>query len=151
MFIPVTAINAFLGENRPKKYSDETPELPEGYNNYFKGYLILGSIPWVLVGMGVLSGQADSIFDFFNPKSDKIFIQLFFGYIILTWLLGIWWIYFKKGAEFIEEHPGIIQRKTLRGKTDVTARQVKTFFPLMLLGGVVAIALMWNMDIELPF
>lgn len=143
--------NAFNGKKRTKKYSDQNPDLKKGYDNYFMGYLILGSIPWLLVGLGVLSGQVDSIFDFFNPKSEKIFIQLFFGYLILIWMFGIWWVYFNKGAEFIEKHPGIVEQRTLSGKSNVTARQVKLFFPLMLLGGIIAIVAMWHMDFQIPF
>ncbi|WP_190811679.1 hypothetical protein [Flagellimonas sp. S3867] len=149
LFLFVTVINAFLGKKSTKKLSDQNPELKEGYNNYFKGYITLGSMPWILMGLGVLTGQAESIFDFFNPRSEKWIIQLFFGYLIIIWMLGIWWIYFKKGAEFIEEHPGLVQRRTLSGKSNVTARQVKIFFPLMLFGGIMAIVLMWNMN--LPF
>ena len=70
--------------------------------------------------------------------------------IIVLWVLSVRWIYFKKGAEFIETHPGLIKKSFLTGNTNVTAMQIKIFYPLMLLCGIGGLIMMWNMDVPMP-
>jgi len=48
--------------------------------------------------------------------------------------------------------PGLIQKSSFSGSKNVTAKQIKMFFPLMLLGGIAGMIMMWVMDMPtLPF
>ena len=76
-------------------------------------------------------------------------VLIFHGSIIILWMLGIIWIYFHNGAEFIERHPGLFVKSSFSGNTNITAKQVKIFFPLMLLGGIAGMIMMWLW--EVPF
>ena len=142
-FIAVTILSGFIGKYRSKKYILKNPELAKGYNKYFNGYMIFGNIPWLIIMIGNLSGITQSFFEYLDPKSLNPIVLLFHFYIIVLWILGIIWIYFKGGAEFIEMHPGLVQRSSFSGNTNVTAKQVKLFFPLMLLGGIAGMITMW--------
>ena len=55
-------------------------------------------------------------------------------------------IVFNGGAEFIERHPGLFVKSSSSGNQNVTAKQVKLFVPLMLLGGIIGMLMMWVMD-----
>ena len=146
MFIAVTIANGLILKYRSKKYIAEKPELEEGYDKYFKGWLFYGNIPWVIMMIGDLSGVTQNTFEYFNPRAMNPIVLAFHFSIIILWALSVRWIYFKKGAEFIEAHPGLIQKSSFSGNTNVTAKQVKLFYPLMLLGGVVGMIMMWLID-----
>ena len=150
ILIIVTLINGFILKTRFKKYSDEKPELKIGYDKYLKGYLIFGNIPWVIMMIGSLSGMTESMNDYFNPKAMNPIVLIFHASIVILWILSIRWIYFKKGAEFIEMHPGLTRKSSISGNTDLTAKQVKLLFPLMLLGGIIGLTMMWVSDIAIP-
>ena len=150
MFIAVTIANGLILKYRSKKYTAEKPELEDGYDKYFKGWLFYGNIPWVIMMIGNLSGMTQNTFEYFNPKAMNAIVLVFHFSIILLWVLSARWIYFKNGAEFIETHPGLIQKSSLSGNTNVTAKQIKLFFPLMLLGGIAGMIMMWIMDFPTP-
>lgn len=150
MFIVVTMINGFVLKYRSKKYILQNPDLEEGYNKLFKGWIIYGNIPWLIIALGNLSGMTNSIFDYFNPKSMNPIVLLFHASIIVIWILSVRWIYFKEGAEFMERHPGLLQKSSLSGNSEITAKQIKIFLPLMLLGGIAGMVMMWIMDIPSP-
>jgi len=144
MLIAVTIANGLIMKYRSKKYISENPSLDEGYDKYFKGWILYGNIPWIIIAIGNLSGLTHSIFDYFNPKAMNPIVLIFHSAIVILWILSVWWVYFKGGAEFIESHPGLFKKSSLSGNTNVTAKQVKLFLPLMLLGGIMAMIMMWN-------
>lgn len=140
----VTLFNAFYLKYQSKKHIAEKPELEDGYEKVFKGILTLGSLPWLIIMVGSLSGMTKSIFEYLNPSSLNPIVLIFHGMIILLMLLSTWWIYFKSGAEFLEEHPGLFKKSSFSGKTNMTAKQIKLFFPLTLIGGIIGLVMMWN-------
>jgi hypothetical protein len=143
-------INGLILKQRAKQYIAQQPELRRGYDSYWKGWLSYGSIPWVIMMIGDVSGQTESIFDYFQPSAMNPIVLLFHASIIVLWALAIRWIYFKNGAEFFEAHPGLIRKSSLNGTSNVTAQQVKLFFPVMLLGGIAGMIMMWIVDFPTP-
>jgi len=150
LFIAVTIANAFIIKFRAKKYIAKNPDLETGYENLFKGIILFGNIPSVIIAIGNLSGMTNNIFDFFNPRAMNPVVIIFHASIIILWILGIRWIYFRNGAAFLKSHPGLIQKRGFNDNADVTAEQIKIFFPLMLLGGIIGMIMMWVMEIPTP-
>lgn len=146
LFIAVTIVNSFLFKYRSKKYILEKPALEAGYNTLFKGWLFYGNIPWVIMAIGNLSGMTNNTFAYFSPRQMNPIVLLFHAAIVVLWGLSIWWIYFRDGAAFIEKHPGLVQTSGFSGRDNVTAKQIKLFYPLMLLGGIIGMIMMWQMD-----
>ena len=70
--------------------------------------------------------------------------------VIILWVLSVRWVYFKGGAEFIERHPGLFQKHGFGGRSNINANQVKTALPVILLGGVFAMVMMWIVQFPLP-
>lgn len=149
MFISVTIANGLIFKYNAKKYIAENPTLAPGYQNFFKGWLVFGNIPWVILMIGNLSGMTHHTFDFFNPRAMNPIVLIFHFSIILLWILSVRWIYFKNGAEFFETHPGLLQRSGFGENKKVTARQIKIFFPLFLLGGIAGMIMMWVMEVPI--
>lgn len=144
--IAITTINGIILKVRSNNYISEKPELKEGYNKYFFGIIFYGNFPWIIMAIGNLSGMSDSVFDYFNPKSMNPIVLIFHASIIFLWVLGIIWIYFRKGAEFIEQHPGLF----FSANENIAARHVKLFYPILLLGGITGMIMMWVMDFSIP-
>lgn len=142
IFIVVTSLNGFILKYRSGKYVAENPALKDGYEKYFRGVLFYGNIPWIIMGVGNLGGLTTSMYDYFDPNGMKPIVLVWHASILALWLLSIYWIYFKDGAKFIEEHPGLFTA-TSAEYPSATAQQVKTFFPLMLAGGAIAMLMMW--------
>ncbi len=144
-FILVTVVNACILKVRSQGYIQESPRLEEGYRKYFYGILWYGNIPWIIMGIGNVTGLTDNGFQYFYPRSLNPAVLVFHASIIFLWIYGAIWIYKKQGAEFIEAHPGFVySRGFLKCQNkNLTAKQVKFFYPLMVCGGVVAMAMMW--------
>ena len=149
-FLVVIVVNVIFFKFRFKKFILKSPELEKGYNKLIIGFLLFSIIPVVIIMIGNLSGITQNVFEYLIPRNLNPMVLIFHGYIVLMWILSIWWVYFKKGAEFIEMHPGLIQTRGFKGGGYATAKQVKMFLPLMILGGVIGLAMLWFSDIKLP-
>jgi hypothetical protein len=137
--ILVTIVNALILKARSASSVREHPELREGYDQLFKGYLLYMNIPWVVMGVGMLLGRVPSTISFFTPRHGNIFVIAFHLSVVFLWLLSIWWIYFKGGAEFLVRYKGVFNR-------DIQSPTViKLFAGLMLLGGIVGMTFMWSL------
>ena len=138
LFILVTVFNAFYLKARSQKIIAKQPDLREGYEKLFKGYLIYLNIPWIVMGIGVLFGGVQGVFSFFRPRDGNIFVLAFHASIVILWILSIWWLYFKGGAEFLVKYPGVFNRDI---KSPIL---LKTLFGVMLAGGIFGMAVMWS-------
>ncbi|PJZ44427.1 hypothetical protein [Leptospira brenneri] len=137
LFIAVTIFNAYVLKFRSKKYIKAKPELEPGYEKLVKGILVYGNIPWVIVGIGNLFQYTNSLTDYLYLKTLNPFIILFYFSILALWLLGIHWIYFKKGAEFLEEHPGLVVVKGGSNPENVSAKKIKLFFGIIMISNLI--------------
>ncbi|TKG90741.1 hypothetical protein EYV94_23035 [Puteibacter caeruleilacunae] len=147
LLILVTVVNALVLKFQSKKYIQERPDLKDGYDKFFLGFLVYGNIPWLIIMVGSLSGITESVFEYLTPRLLNPVVLLFHLSVIVLWALSIRWVYFKKGAEFIEQHPGIFQRKGFNGTKDITAKQVKLILPFLIIGGLAAMVMMWTLEV----
>jgi hypothetical protein len=150
-FIFVTVVNYFILRQTIQKHIDLNADLKTGYDNFFKSFLILGNIPWVIIGIGMLTGQTNSVFDFFHPKLLNPIVLTFHLYAIIVFILSIYWIYFKNGADFFTRHPGIIRFQGFGKSKDITSTMsIKLFFAIVILGGIAGLTMMWLIDFPTP-
>lgn len=137
----MTVANAFILKKRSKKFIKDDPELEEGYDQLFKGYLIYLNIPWLVMGIGMLLGSVPSTFSYLAPWIGNPFIVVFHLSVVILWVLGIRWIYFENGAEFLAKHKGVFNR-------DIKSPTViKVFFGITLIFGAIAMIIMWNWEL----
>jgi hypothetical protein len=139
LFILITVFNSFYLKARSQKIIAEKTDLQEGYDQLFKGYLTYLNIPWVVMGIGVLFGGVPGVFGFFNPRDGNIFVLAFHATVVILWILSIWWIYFKGGAEFLVKYPGVFNQDI---KSPIL---LKVLFAVMLIGGIFGMAFMWSL------
>jgi hypothetical protein len=144
MFIVVTFANAIIMKIRAKKHIERDPSLKVGYDTIFKGFLIWGNIPWVVIGTGILTGSVPTIWHYFKPQDGNPYVIAFFISIFTVWLLGSYWLFVKNGAEMLVRHPGIF-RSDFSSPT-----KVKLFWVLSLVGGIAGVIMMFTMNIPIP-
>lgn len=136
--IAITFANAYLLWSRSKVEVERHPELRAGYGRLLRGYLICLNLPWLVMGLGILVGGAETVFDYFDPRSGNLFVLAFHAIVLSLWILSIFWIYFSSGAEFLVKHPGVLN-------SDIRSPVlIKLLFGVMLLGGMAAEIAMWS-------
>lgn len=145
MFIIVTIANGLIWKSRSKKYVSENPALKDGYDSLIKGWFIYGNIPWIIMGVGMVTGTTQDMFEFFNPRQRNPIVIIFFLSIITLWIRGSYWIYFNGGAEKLVNHPGMFTQ-TEKGNEKFEIMKVKLMWGLGILGGIFGFIMMWNMD-----
>lgn len=140
LFVLVTVLNAFMIKARSQKMIARNPDLHAGYEQLFKGYLIFMNIPWLVMGFGMIAGGVPNIFSFLAPRQGNPFVLAFHASVVILWMLTIWWVYLKGGAEFLARHPGALNSEIK------SPELIKLLVGVMLLGGILAMAAMWSMD-----
>jgi hypothetical protein len=106
--IAVNILNTFIYSSRSKKYINEDPSLADGYSKLLQGYAFWSSLPWIVMGVGILTGNASGIFDYLRPKEMNVFVILFYCSILFIMLAGDVWVLMLGGAEFLGRHPGFV-------------------------------------------
>ena len=122
----------------------ENPECADELRDFIRGFVILLSIPWVVMGVGVVFGGVPTLFHFFKPKDLNPFVLGYHAAIFLDIAFVVRWIYFKGGAEFMAEHPS-----TMQGMPASPAA-IKSLNTLMILGAFIAEIAMWVIDFQVP-
>jgi hypothetical protein len=115
----------------------QNPELQEGYNQLFKGFFLSMSLPWLVMGIGIVLGGVPSYMEFFQPRNGNPFVLAFWLVILLLVVIGFWWVYFHEGAEFLAKHPGAL------GARITSPFLVKILMGVVLVGGIVVFVLLW--------
>lgn len=149
--IIVTAINWVMFRKRAQKYIEQKPELKDGYEALFRGYLLWMNIPWIVMGIGCTFGGVPSVWHYLRPRHGDPYVLAWFTSVFFLWVSGTFWLFFRGGAETLARHPGAIEfRYGFKSKDMTSPRLIKAFWLLALTGGIVGVLLMWYMDIPAP-
>ena len=135
LFIVVQSLNGLFWWNKAQEEIKTDTTLLPGYKKLIRGWLIYGNIPWVIMGAGILSGSVNSVFQYFNLRNG-MFVILFYISIIVLWIAGSYWVFFKNGAAELVKLPGLLRPRIKDPNI------IKTYFVLATLGGVIALAVM---------
>jgi hypothetical protein len=149
--IIVTGINWVIFRKRAQRYIEEKPELKDGYEALFRGYLLWMNIPWVVMGIGCTVGGVPSVWQYLRPRDANPYVLAWFASVFLLWVIGTFWLFFRGGAETLSRHPGAVEfRYGFKRKDIARPIVIKFFWLLALTGGIIGVVLMWYMDIPTP-
>jgi hypothetical protein len=137
--IVITILNAYIYKLRFAKIIEQKPELRDGYNKLVRGYVFYLNIPWVVMGIGMVLGGVSNVFDYFRPSNGNTFVLAFYISILSLWVLGLIWIWFQAGAEFIIKYPGIL-RKEIK-----TPKQIRFLSIIIFLGSIFVFINFWKL------
>jgi hypothetical protein len=107
ILVIVTAVNARAWWSGVQSRILANPELEPGYRHLYRGYLFWCNVPWLLMGVGILSGQVAGVHDFLRPSEGNPFVLQWYGAMAALLCLGTYWMFFGGGAELLEAHPGV--------------------------------------------
>ena len=142
--ILVMFINGAVFRIRAQKHIKVNPDLEEGYTKIIKGFVMWGSIPWIVMGIGCTVGGVPTVWHYFNPKEGNPYVLAFFVSVFLIWILGSYWIFFKGGALELVSHRGIFNYD-IKNPT-----VLKLIWIVCVLGGMVGVLMMFTQNIPLP-
>jgi hypothetical protein len=107
-FVVVTFLQSRAWWREVQELMRRRPELAPGYRRLYRGQVTLTIVPWLLMGVGVVSGRVPSMFDFLRPGEGNPFVLLWWGVVMATMLVALGWIVLGGGAEMLERHPGVL-------------------------------------------
>jgi hypothetical protein len=144
ILIGVTIVNALLISKRGRLHAETHPELLPGYEGAFKPILVYGSLPWLVMGVGIIVGGR-RVTQFMMGRPSDPFVLAFYATIVLIHVRFAWWIFAMSGAEFLSEHFALIQDIRRRnGLQGPSPRRVRWKFGILLLGGLTGMVLVWS-------
>jgi len=148
--IVVTGINFLIFKKRSQKHILENPELAKGYASLFRGYLFWLNIPWVIMGLGCTIGGIPSVWHFFRPRDGNPYVLAWFGCVFALWIIGTFWLFFRKGAETLARYPGAVEIYYGWKRKEITNPMwIKIIWLLALAGGIFGVVMMWFMEIPI--
>ena len=106
--IVAMSANAFIWWYRGREIRDQYPERVSSYKRLLVWMLVVGNIPWLILGGGVLFG------DFISPLDPIILSETnawgwAFWLYIPVWSIGlVVYVFLFDGAEELSKHPGLI-------------------------------------------
>lgn len=106
--IGVTAANGAAWWRYARPHIARRPELRQGYKRLILNFVFWGSIPWLLMGMGLSVGSAASIFDYLKPREADPWVLGWYAACIGIWIRCLWWIFKQGGAQELADHPGLM-------------------------------------------
>lgn len=137
-FILVTCVNGVVWWVRGARYRERDPSLCEGYRSLILGFVVWANIPWAVMGIGMTFGGVPSMAQYLNPRSGDPFVLGFLGSVVLVWVAATYWLFFRRGAQELIRHPGILRWPGL----SVTG--IKGLWLVCLAAGIAAIIAMYT-------
>lgn len=139
----VNVVNGAIWWYRGKSHRERDPSLAGGYRSLIAGFVGWGSIPWFVMGAGIIFGGVRSVFSYFDLRSPSPFVWAFFASLGMLWAGSTYWLVFGGGAEKLVSHPGF-----LRGTP--TARFVKLCWLASIIPAIVALIAIAFGFVQLP-
>jgi len=144
-FIAATMINALVWWRRGRDHIARKPELGQGYKRLVLGFIFWGSVPWAVMGLGLLVGGVSSCQDYLKPQGANPWVLAWYVTVICLWVLSLWWIFGGNGAQALVDHPGLFNFPLPKPK------HVKLLACAMTLSGSIGVAIVFSHGMLLPY
>ncbi len=138
------AINVSVYRRRFRVHITQHPERERGYQQFLTGFVAINVLVWLMMGLGILIGGLPDVFAYFNPSAGNLYVLAWHGVIASLWIVGIGWIFFRGGAQFLVDHPGLLNVHFSN------PRLVQLWFGVCMLGGLLGEIFMWTKGSAIP-
>ena len=140
VFLVFGVINLVILRRQFQRRSAERPDLAEGYRRYFLGWAVYLLVPCLVMGIGIEIGGVPDPVSFLRLGDRNPYITAFWVENTITLALACYWIFLRRGAEFLLEH------QTKMMNLPKSPAGIRAFFAFMAVFWLVMLALCW-MDI----
>lgn len=87
------------------------PTLSEPLNRLYGGFAFWLSLPFLVMGGGIVFGYVDTVFGYFRFDAGNPFILSFHALIFAEDALFLIWVFFRDGDEFVALHTEIVNAR----------------------------------------
>ena len=105
----VTSINFLAFKDKAKKYIKQDQALSVDYEKLFQHYFFWFNMPWIIMGIGLVTGGVSDVVYYFRPQDGNPFVLVWYVSIFSLWVVGTYWLIFKEGAEMLIKCPGALR------------------------------------------
>ncbi len=70
---------------------------------YLKRFALGANVPWVVMGLGQLSGYTPTVWHYFRPQDGNPFVVAWLTVVLLTTCAYAWWVLFAGGAQKVRD------------------------------------------------
>jgi hypothetical protein len=104
--IAVTVGNGLMWWIRGRSARQRNPHLADGYRRLIAGWIIGGSIPWLILGAAVLTDEVHSIIEVIDIIHAGPLTIAFYVSVVFLGLALNYYIFLCNGARELADHPG---------------------------------------------
>jgi hypothetical protein len=72
--------------------------------DYLRNFAIAGALPWVIMGIGQLTGKTPTVWYYFRPQDENVFVLAWLATIFVLSGSFAWWVFFAGGAKKVVEY-----------------------------------------------
>src|SRR5205807_5517265 len=134
----LTCINLLIFSWTARQTLRSRPELAEGYRKLLIGCSIVLNLPWVLMGIGCVASDI-TVWHYFRIREWNPFVLAWWGCLVLEWIAGFYWLFFRPGAAFFVDHRDLWGPWNARMPS--TPWLLKLLYVVCVLGGVLALGM----------
>ncbi len=117
------------------------------YKSLRKNILLTINIPWIIMGLGILSGDVPSVWRFFGPSNGDPFILLFFISAALVWIGALYWTFMSNGAEKVAKYQ-LFSLIFIGKRKEITASGFKLYLVLMVIVSIITTLMMFTQNVS---
>ena len=134
----VTWLNTVIFKVRSQSHIRDNPALAPGYATLIRGFLVCSSLPWLVMGFGIVVGDVPTIWHFLYPNTSDPYVLAWWITYWLTIGFVAYWVILCGGAKIMVSHPGF-----LRGNP-TNPQLIKLFWLLALAVATAFTVIMFN-------
>lgn len=127
--LAMTFANYRITRNRIHAMTDLGPLEKESGEACAKWFAILSSIPWLVMGWGILYGDVPSTFSFLRPADGNPYVVLWVCTVLALSMVYAGWVWFADGARKVRLFQ-LQSRLARSGSGPMSERAIKIFAAL---------------------
>ena len=136
-----SVIPAFIRRNFYKSVPNYNPENASKFRTAYWGSVIYMAIVWLPMIIGILYGNVPTMVHFFVKGTGNPFINSYWIVQLTLSIVGIVWMFFLNGGEFIEKY--YLPLMSSRGKGSNPTPISASFVKLIPIISCIAIIILW--------
>lgn len=153
----ITAYQYAAGMRLLRSYDATDPRASPAAIALRRQFAVLGSVPWAIMGWGILAGGVPNVWYFFRPQDGNPYVLAWIGSIFVLAFGFAFWVFMLDGAQKVVVLKPIELkwyrtgfRRTTQGTVQLTVGRVKLFAALAPFWVALWTWLVWSIDAPLP-
>lgn len=104
------------------------PTLRQPLNRLYVGFVFWLSLPFLVMGLGIVTGNVDSVFYYLQLDTDNLYVISFVVILFVEDALFIFWVFFRHGDQRLALHLELAHE---RAKFRVAVKTVAIALPMV--------------------